>query len=366
MKKLEHDLLTLRLASIIQRLYLGETLNKFDLAQEFNVSLKTIQRDVNERISSVLPISYTKGDGWRIDKIQVKNSEYHKYEPILNVNAKRIHELKINLMAARDALDSADAILITAGAGMGVDSGLPDFRGTEGFWKAYPPMKMLGLSFADIANPRWFVDDPEMAWGFYGHRLHLYRTVMPNNGFNLLKNLVQDKNNNYFIFTSNVDGQFQKAGFDANRIVEVHGTIHFNQCIDGCSQYIWSNKLDDVAVNHATFRATKPLPKCIHCSKLARPNILMFGDWGYLSTRHGEQTKKINTWLREITAKNHKIVIVEIGAGIAVPSVRLFSEDIFRQYKAQLIRINPIDYNVPSGAISIPLGGQEALEKIFQ
>ena len=46
----------------------------------------------------------------------------------------------------------ADALVITAGAGMGVDSGLPDFRGDSGFWKAYPALH--GYSFASMANPR--------------------------------------------------------------------------------------------------------------------------------------------------------------------------------------------------------------------
>ena len=58
---------------------------------------------------------------------------------------------------------------------MGVDSGLPDFRGTQGFWRAYPLYAKLGLDFASMANPRWFTTDPAFAWGFYGHRLELYR-----------------------------------------------------------------------------------------------------------------------------------------------------------------------------------------------
>ena len=51
---------------------------------------------------------------------------------------------------------------------MGVDSGLPDFRGDEGFWNAYPPFRKLGLSFVDLADPRWFADNPAQAWGFTG------------------------------------------------------------------------------------------------------------------------------------------------------------------------------------------------------
>jgi NAD-dependent SIR2 family protein deacetylase len=54
----------------------------------------------------------------------------------------------------------ADALLICAGAGMGVDSGLPDFRGNHGFWKAYPVLEQEGLSFIDLANPQGFENNP--------------------------------------------------------------------------------------------------------------------------------------------------------------------------------------------------------------
>src|SRR6202022_2076740 len=91
------------------------------------------------------------------------------------------------LAAAADALKSADALLIGAGAGMGVDSGLPDFRGPEGFWRAYPPYGKLGLRFEELANPEWFATDPPLAWGFYGHRLILYRQTRPHEGFAILR-----------------------------------------------------------------------------------------------------------------------------------------------------------------------------------
>src|SRR3954465_7513372 len=87
---------------------------------------------------------------------------------------------------ASDSIDGAEALLIGAGAGMGVDSGLPDFRGTHGFWRAYPLYEQLKLDFAAMANPRWFRTDPAFAWGFYGHRLNLYRATAPHAGFGVL------------------------------------------------------------------------------------------------------------------------------------------------------------------------------------
>ena len=90
------------------------------------------------------------------------------------------------LQQARSWLQQADGLLITAGAGMGVDSGLPDFRGNEGFWNAYPALGRRRTVFSDVASPDTFVSDPLLAWGFYGHRLNLYRRTLPHDGFRIL------------------------------------------------------------------------------------------------------------------------------------------------------------------------------------
>ena len=134
-----------------------------------------------------------------------------------------------SLARAARAIERANAILIGAGAGMGVDSGLPDFRGDEGFWRAYPPYRHLGLSFVDLANPGWFERDPAFAWGFYGHRLNLYRETTPHDGFGILRRW-SEQGREVFVFTSNVDGQFQKAGFGSAQIVECHGSLQYLQC----------------------------------------------------------------------------------------------------------------------------------------
>jgi NAD-dependent SIR2 family protein deacetylase len=83
--------------------------------------------------------------------------------------------LNEKLKRAAEAIRTADALLLCAGAGIGVDSGLPDFRGRQGFWRAYPTIAKLGLSFEEMAHPGWFAKEPSLAWAFYGHRLNLYR-----------------------------------------------------------------------------------------------------------------------------------------------------------------------------------------------
>ena len=69
-------------------------------------------------------------------------------------------KLDESIQRAAAFIADAGALLIGAGAGMGVDSGLPDFRGDQGFWKAYPRYAELGLNFAELADPRWFKKIP--------------------------------------------------------------------------------------------------------------------------------------------------------------------------------------------------------------
>lgn len=101
-----------------------------------------------------------------------------------------------SIQKSRNIIKEADAILITVGAGMGVDNGLPDLRGNEWFWKAYPLLKNRGLKFSQIADPHWFHTNPSLAWAFYGHKLNLYRSTMPHDGFSMLHSLAKEKNDN--------------------------------------------------------------------------------------------------------------------------------------------------------------------------
>ncbi|MCU0285082.1 MAG: NAD-dependent deacetylase [Acidobacteria bacterium] len=272
---------------------------------------------------------------------------------------KNIEEL---IKQAAERIRRADALVICAGAGMGVDSGLPDFRGDEGFWKAYPPFAKLGHSFIDMANPQWFERDPHLAWGFYGHRLNLYRETLPHKGFDILLRWGMEKTGSYFVFTSNVDGQFQKAGFAQERIVECHGSIHHIQCSLPCCDTTWTAEKTVVVVDEQTMRAHDPLPKCPVCDRVARPNILMFGDWNWIPGNTQAQQQTFYHWLVQNQGKN--IVIIECGAGTGVPTVRVNSESIVSKYKAHLIRINARESFVPPGHIGLPLGALEALEDI--
>lgn len=273
--------------------------------------------------------------------------------------------LRVAAGRAAEALRSSSALLVTAGAGMGVDSGLPDFRGTEGLWKAYPPLAGLGLSFADMANPDWFERDPSFAWGFYGHRLLLYRRTVPHSGFQILRSWGESMADGHFVFTSNVDGQFQVAGFDEARIVECHGSIHYLQGLRG-GPIMSAEGLELPEVDPATLRVPDAaLPRTL-AGGMARPNILMFGDWGWDRGRTSLQRRAFSEWA--LALGGGPIAVVELGAGEAVPTVRRMSEAVARKFDGYLVRINPRESEIPADlearGASLACGAAEGLAMI--
>lgn len=263
----------------------------------------------------------------------------------------------------KQLINEAQAVLITAGAGMGVDSGLPDFRGNEGFWKAYLIAEKLNLSFEELANPKWFYENPFFAWAFYGHRYNLYKNTVPHDGFKMLLDLVKEKNNNYFIYTSNVDGQFQKAGFDEEKIFECHGSISHLQCLNNCTQNIWKSNIEKFDINMEDF-ITTDIPVCESCGEIARPNILMFADWHWNEKRAATQEAKYNKWKKQNRLKN--LIVIELGAGTAISTVRIQGQLVAKLYDKKLIRINPRDFKVDSDyGYELALGAKEGIEKIL-
>jgi NAD-dependent SIR2 family protein deacetylase len=266
------------------------------------------------------------------------------------------------LKRAAEVVREAEVFIITAGAGMGVDSGLPDFRGDQGFWNAYPAYARLGISFVECANPQHFADDPSFGWGFYGHRTNLYRDTVPHEGFHIIRKWIERKGAEYFAVTSNVDGQFQKAGFADDQVLEVHGSIHWLQCQTPCGSNIWRND-EVIRIDDATMRARQPLPRCPDCGEVSRPNILMFGDWSWLPDRTRIQERAFDRFLS--ANADRRIAVIEMGAGSAIPTIRATSERIgWDLENATVIRINPREPEIKTPHVSLPCGALEGLRNI--
>jgi NAD-dependent SIR2 family protein deacetylase len=281
--------------------------------------------------------------------------------------------LSKELVRASTAIKNAKALIITAGSGMGVNSGLPDFRGTQGLWRAYPPLKKFNLELASMSTPRFFVQDPHLAWGFFGHRFNMYRAKTPHHGFQILLNWAKSMPHGYFVFTSNVDGHFQKAGYEESRICECHGSMEYFQLVDiskGAS--IWPASKDLVfEVDEDTLKLKSQIPMGPPENPLflARPNILMFSDWDWVQERTKHQENRYFNYQLQLRESSDPYVVIEIGSGLAVPTVRTASEDLVGPTSnSVLIRINPNEPSVPdpSTNIAIKMEALEALKTIDQ
>ena len=259
------------------------------------------------------------------------------------------------------ALRKGRHLLMTAGAGMGVDSGLPDFRGVQGFWRAYPPYAKLGLRFEELANPAHFDTDPALAWGFYGQRLNLYRETVPHEGYAVLSRLCQGFRS-CFVLTSNVDGQFEKAGFSS--VYAIHGCIHELQCTRPYHEGCWSADGVEVVVNPDTMRAVSGLPRCPRCDSVARPRILMFGDARYVEGSGQRGDEAFAKWLKALG--DDSLAVLEMGAGTGLPTIRRMGEVLARRHHGTLVRINPREAHVERGHVGIGLGALEALRLLEQ
>lgn len=265
-------------------------------------------------------------------------------------------------LKAAEIIARADGILFTAGAGLGVDSGLPDFRGTQGLWKAYPALADKPQDYSALASRPALHTDPEAAWGFWGHTLELYRRAVPHDGFAIMRKWGERAERGYFVFTSNVDGQYQKAGFDAAAIHEVHGSIHRIQCTSWRCERVGSADGIQPHIDRSNCRWLGALPRC-ECGEMLRPNVFMFLDGpNWREARYLEQQARMRAWLKTVK----RLAIVEVGAGGAVPTVRMHGEKIVAATaEGRLVRINPklSDVRRPVD-VGLKLGGRDGLRLI--
>jgi NAD-dependent SIR2 family protein deacetylase len=129
------------------------------------------------------------------------------------------------LRAAAAAIRQADALLFATGAGMGVDSGLGTYRGTNA--------GNFGVDYEEICQPRWFEESPEgspeLAWGFWSRCFHAYKDSTPHAGYELLCRWGKRASNGCFSLTSNVDGHWLRSGIGEDSVWEVHGSVHHLQ-----------------------------------------------------------------------------------------------------------------------------------------
>lgn len=161
---------------------------------------------------------------------------------------------------AAAAVRSADALVICAGAGMGVDSGLADFRGPEASGARI--RRSAGSGSSSTTSPiRGGSSPPRSRGAFTRHRLDLYHATTPHAGFALLQRRAARATAGAFVFTSNVDVRIQRADFHEANVEACHRSISHLQCVKGCDLPPWSAAETAVSVDVETQGRPERLPR---------------------------------------------------------------------------------------------------------
>jgi NAD-dependent deacetylase len=168
-----------------------------------------------------------------------------------------------SLARAHDVLRSATRVTVLTGAGISTDSGIPDFRGPQGVWTKNPEAEKQST----LAN---YLSDPEVRKRSWQARLrHTAFSAEPNAGHRALVELEQ-QGRLHTLITQNVDGLHQRAGNSAERVVEVHGTVHEVMCMSCDERAPIQRALDRV-------RAGEDDPPCRSCGGILKSATISFG-----------------------------------------------------------------------------------------
>src|SRR6266581_1431724 len=112
-------------------------------------------------------------------------------------------------------------VLVITGAGVSAGSGIPTFRGKDGYWRNLDPAK--------LATPEAFVRDPELVWQWYRERRQRIRAAQPNAAHQAVAKLAQHAHE-FLLVTQNVDDLHARAGSPKQKMVQIHGDIFVTRC----------------------------------------------------------------------------------------------------------------------------------------
>ncbi len=176
------------------------------------------------------------------------------------------------------ALQTTSKITFLVGAGISADSGIPTFRGKEGYWtigsKNYHPQEM--------ATNRMFQINAEEVWKWYLYRKGVVENANPNPSHFLLKELEELLHSQFALVTQNVDGLHKRVGSSPDKLFSIHGDLNYVRCGDTCTNelYPFPDGFDWKNRNQSTITETElKLLTCPKCGELLRPHVLWFDEY---------------------------------------------------------------------------------------
>jgi len=229
---------------------------------------------------------------------------------------------------AQKLKDSRKIVFVT-GAGISQESGIPTFRGKDGYWRRYDPMKLASIDA--------FYDDPKLVWEWYEDRRKNILSVKPNEGHFAISQMEEFKD--VVILTQNIDGLHQRSG--STNVLELHGSIIRIKCTV-------CDFIDNITENFESLP-----PKC-KCGSMLRPDVVWFGE-----------PLPQNIWQSAIKEASVCDVMVIVGTSLVVSPANTLHV-YAKQNGAILIEVNP-EKTVMSNDmdLSIQATSAEVLPKIL-
>ena len=180
------------------------------------------------------------------------------------------------LAACRAALDRPGSVIALTGAGVSAESGIPTFRGKEGYWmigsRDYHPQ--------ELATHAAFEDMPWNVWPWYLYRRSVCRRAQPNPGHHALARLATSLPERFALVTQNVDGLHRRAGSPDVGTFPIHGDISLMRCAADCVPERWPipDAVPDFDRGDEVAPATRALLVCPRCGGMSRPHVLWFDE----------------------------------------------------------------------------------------
>jgi len=199
---------------------------------------------------------------------------------------------------------SGGRVVALTGAGISAESGIPTFRGAEGYWvvgsKNYMPQEM--------ATQEMFRRAPEEVWRWYLYRFGVCRHAPPNAGHHALVALDRALGDRFHLVTQNIDGLHLRAGSTPERTSCIHGDAAFVRCAGECPGKLL---LPDMGARGATTPLTpadRARLTCLRCGAWLRPHVLWFDEY------YDEENYRMETVLRAAGQASLLLVVGTSGA----------------------------------------------------
>jgi NAD-dependent deacetylase len=201
-------------------------------------------------------------------------------------------------------LKGSKKIVFVTGAGISQESGIPTFRGKDGYWRKYDPMKLASIDA--------FYDDPKLVWEWYDDRRKNILSVKPNEGHFAISQMEEFKD--VVVLTQNIDGLHQRSG--STNVLELHGSIIRIKCTV-------CDFTDNITENFESLP-----PKC-KCGSMLRPDVVWFGE-----------PLPQNIWQSAIKEASICDVMIIVGTSLVVSPANTLPV-YAKQNGAILIEVNP-------------------------